>query len=246
MCLFRAVNPLCEMDVDHSYDSGQPRMVPYRMKWKKEAQRLSFLVRSDNCAGQKKRYFCKTVCNAITLHGSMPADCLRKVVHKTNEILYHKMKLEPQIAPKVTLSPIYTWKTPQWKCSGIRKAAHIFQRVPWFNLHMEDAAVEVQWHGKSSSHFPKGSLLQFTLGGRRSGSAVAWEKLLTYFKGFLASIYTWRTPQWKCSGMGKGAHIFQRVPCFNLHLEDAAVEVQWHGKKVLTYFKGFPGLSPFL
>ena len=30
---FTAVNPLCETDVDHSYESGQPRMVPNKMEW---------------------------------------------------------------------------------------------------------------------------------------------------------------------------------------------------------------------
>ena len=168
------------------------------------------------------------------------------------------------------LGPIHNnWRTPQWKCSGMgqscshiskgslvqftiggcrsgsavawEKAAHTFQRVPWSNSQLEDAAVEVQWHGKrlltyfngficpinnnwrtpqwkcsgmgkSCSHISKASLVKLTIGRRRSGSAVAWEKLLTRFKGFLGQVNNWTTPQWKCSGMGKAAHIFQRVP----------------------------------
>ena len=33
-CFFTAVNPLCESNVEQSYESGQTRMVPNRMKWK--------------------------------------------------------------------------------------------------------------------------------------------------------------------------------------------------------------------
>ena len=110
------------------------------------------------------------------------------------------------------LGQVNNWTTPQWKCSGMGKAAHIFPKVPLSNSQLEDAVVEVRWHGKSCSHISKCFLVKFTIGGRRSGSAVAWEKLLTYFKGFLGQIHNWRTLQWKCSGTGKAAHIFPRIP----------------------------------
>ena len=41
----------------------------------------------------------------MVLNDFIPADCLVKVVNKTHEILYHKKKLEPQLAPKDTLRP---------------------------------------------------------------------------------------------------------------------------------------------
>ena len=45
-CFFKAVNPLCESNVDHSYGSGQPRTVPDGMKWKwHEFIGLTVLVR---------------------------------------------------------------------------------------------------------------------------------------------------------------------------------------------------------
>ena len=51
-------------------------------------------------AQDKGLVFWQTMFNAITLNNSMQADCLIRVVSNTNEIFYHKKKLEPQIAPK--------------------------------------------------------------------------------------------------------------------------------------------------
>ena len=33
--MFTAVDPLSEPDVELSYDTGKPRMVPYRLKWER-------------------------------------------------------------------------------------------------------------------------------------------------------------------------------------------------------------------
>ena len=86
---FTAVDPF-EIDADQLHDHGTPRIVPYKMRWKRDHDAVYWF--DLTIAQDKERVFWQTMCNAIILNDSMPSDCMIKVVSKTNEILCHKGK----------------------------------------------------------------------------------------------------------------------------------------------------------
>ena len=81
-------------------ESGPPRMVPYSLESK--THHVAIYRFYPTIALGKRQVFWQTMSNASILSDAMPADC---IATKTNTIFYHKKRLEPQIAPKVTHRP---------------------------------------------------------------------------------------------------------------------------------------------
>ena len=78
--LQQAINRLCVSSVDYPFEEGEPRMLPYLLKWKKVYDAIYWFP-SETCSSKRTSTFADS----------------------TNEILYHKKTLEPQAVPKVTL-----------------------------------------------------------------------------------------------------------------------------------------------
>ena len=91
--VFTAVNPLCKSDVDHSYESGQPR-VPNRMERRRHHDAVYWF---DLKIAQDSRVVVwRTMSHAIILEASMPAECLAKVVPRDLAQEAVKATLRPQ------------------------------------------------------------------------------------------------------------------------------------------------------
>ena len=78
--LQQAINRLCVSSVHYPFEEGEPRMLPYLLKWKKVHDAI-YWFRPETCSSKRTSTFADS----------------------TNEILYHKKTLEPQAVPKVAL-----------------------------------------------------------------------------------------------------------------------------------------------
>ena len=88
-CFFTAEDPLDEPREDPPYDETEPRLAPYRTKWKVHQDAVH---RVDLKSAQDQgMVLWETISEAIILNDVVPADCLVKVVTRKNqEILLFK------------------------------------------------------------------------------------------------------------------------------------------------------------
>ena len=103
-CFFTAVDPSRKPDVNPWYESGQSRMVPCRMTWKRHHDSVYWF--DLKIAQDKGLVFWLAMSHDIILNDSMPVDCSTKVVRYNHEILYHKSQSGPQVAPKSHPDPL--------------------------------------------------------------------------------------------------------------------------------------------
>ena len=95
-------------DPEH-IDFSVPRRAQYlHSAWKKH-QDAVYLVDID-LAIRKGLTFYQTRSNAIILQGTLPADCIPKVVRlKTGEVSYEKSYMSPRPPPKISLRHDHDW-----------------------------------------------------------------------------------------------------------------------------------------
>ena len=101
---FLLVDP---MDTEHkdldTIDLGAPRLAQYMHKaWKKHQNTVYWV--DINLAQKEGLKFYQTRSNAITLHETLPAYCIPKVVRmETGEVIYEKVYASPRPPPKISL-----------------------------------------------------------------------------------------------------------------------------------------------
>ena len=104
--------PVDPMDKNHkdpdTIDLNAPRHAQYLHKaWKRDQDAVYWV--DINLALRKGLKFHRTRSNAITLHETLPAYCIPKVVRMdTGEIIYEKVYMSPRPPPKISLK--HDWK----------------------------------------------------------------------------------------------------------------------------------------
>ena len=89
-------------------DLNEPRHAQYMHKAWKRHQNAVFWV-DINLALRKGLKVYQTRSNAITLHETLPAYCIPKVVRmETGEVVYEKVFMSPRLPPKISLK--HDWK----------------------------------------------------------------------------------------------------------------------------------------
>ena len=78
-CFFSAVDSSIEPDVDPSYDIGMPRMVPYRIKWRRPHDAVYWFDLKS--ALDKGRVFWQTMSNANRMLKVVHADQIGRMIH---------------------------------------------------------------------------------------------------------------------------------------------------------------------
>ena len=93
---FTAVKTMNEQRRDQPYDVKEPRVVPYRTRWK-VYQNAVYWINLKSAQDRGLEFWQKNS-NAIILDDSVPADWLEKVVsHQSGEILNQKIRLSTAI-----------------------------------------------------------------------------------------------------------------------------------------------------
>ena len=105
---FTVVDPMHEhLTKEQYYDVTQPRVVPYKSKWKVHQSGVYWV--NLPVAQKKGLTFYQTQSNAIILHDSVPADCIERVVNmKSKEILYESAYFSSRPPPKIV--PKTAWQ----------------------------------------------------------------------------------------------------------------------------------------